>query len=92
MGADDRQSTINRINFSQSGLSLPEKEYYTRNDDASKKIRAAFVNYIAKLFTLTGIDSTAAHKKGEAILALETKLAQSHKAASDLRDPVANYH
>ena len=92
VGADDRQSTINRIQFTQSGLSLPEKEYYTRTDEASKKIRTEFVNYAAKLFVLTGVDSTVARKKGEAILALETKLAKAHKAAADLRDPVANYH
>lgn len=92
VGADDRQSTINRINFVQSGLSLPEKEYYTRTDDASKKIRAAFVDYVAQLFSLTGVDSVAARQKADAILAFETTLAQSHKAPADLRDPVANYH
>ncbi len=32
VGADDRQSSINRINFSQAGLSLPEKDYYTKTD------------------------------------------------------------
>ena len=92
VGADDRQSSINRLTFVQSGLSLPEKEYYTRTDEASKKIRAAFLTYIAKLFTLTGTDSLTAKKKADGILALETKLAQSHKTPADLRDPVANYH
>lgn len=92
VGADDRQSTINRINFTQAGLSLPEKEYYTRTDDASKKIRAAFVTYVATLFTLTGVDSVAAKQKAAGILAFETTLAKSHKSPADLRDPVANYH
>lgn len=92
VGADDRQSTINRINFSQAGLSLPEKEYYTRSDDASKKIRTAFMGYVTRIFTLTGVDSVSAKKKADAILAFETMLAKSHKAPADLRDPVANYH
>ncbi|MBC7572509.1 MAG: M13 family metallopeptidase [Spirosoma sp.] len=92
VGADDRQSTLNRLNFYQSGLSLPEKEYYTRTDTESKKIRAAFLVYVAKLFTLTGVDTLTARKKADAILAFETKLAQAHKTAADLRDPVANYH
>ena len=92
VGADDRQSSINRINFGQAGLSLPEKDYYTRTDAPTKKIRAAFLVYVAKLFTLTGVDSLSARTKAEAILAFETALARSHKSPADLRDPVANYN
>ena len=92
VGADDRQSTINRVNFGQAGLSLPEKEYYTRTDAESVKIRTAFLRYITTLFTLTGVDSVSAKKKADAILAFETGLARAHKAPADLRDPVANYH
>ncbi|GAB3319780.1 M13 family peptidase [Larkinella ripae] len=92
VGPDDRKSDLNRINFGQSGLSLPEKEYYFKTDDETKKVRAAFVAYITRLFTLTGVDSTAARKKADGILAFETALAKSHKAAADLRDPIKNYH
>ncbi|MFD2574429.1 M13 family metallopeptidase [Spirosoma soli] len=92
VGADDRQSSINRINFGQAGLSLPEKDYYTKTDEPTKKIRAAFVAYVAKLFTLTGVDSISAKTKADAILQFETELAKSHKSATDLRDPVANYN
>jgi putative endopeptidase len=92
VGADDRQSSTNRINFMQAGLSLPEKEYYTKTDSATVAVRKAFVTYIAKLFTLTGVDPTSAKTKADGILAFETRLAKSHKAPADLRDPVANYH
>ncbi|QHV97661.1 M13 family metallopeptidase [Spirosoma endbachense] len=92
VAADDRQSSINRINFSQAGLSLPEKEYYTRTDEATKKVRAAFVAYIGKLFTMVGVDPASAKTKADAILEFETALAKSHKAPVELRDPVANYH
>lgn len=92
VGADDRQSSVNRINFSQAGLSLPEKEYYTKQDESTRKIRDAFVAYIARLFTLIGVDSLSARTKADAILAFETELARSHKTAADLRDPVANYN
>ena len=92
VGADDRQSSLNRINFGQAGLSLPDKEYYTKTDAPTRKIRVAFVNYVAKLFTLTSVDSVSARTKADAILAFETTLARSHKAVADLRDPVANYH
>ena len=92
VGADDRQSSINRIIFGQSGLSLPEKDYYTKTDAPTKKVRAAFVAYVAKLFTLIGVDSVSAKTKADGILELETTLARSHKAPADLRDPVANYN
>jgi len=92
VGPDDRQSTINRISFGQSGLSLPEREYYFKTDEATKKVRAAFLSYMTRLFTLTGVDSTSARKKADGILAFETALAKSHKAPADLRDPIKNYH
>jgi putative endopeptidase len=92
VAADDRQSSINRINFSQAGLSLPEKEYYTRTDEATKKVRVAFVAYIARLFTMVGVDPASAKTKADAILEFETALAKSHKAPVELRDPVANYN
>ena len=92
IGADDRQSSINRINFVQAGLSLPEKDYYTRDDDETKKIRAAFVEYVAKLFMLIGAPEPVAKIKADSILAFETRLAKSHKTQTDLRDPIANYN
>ncbi len=92
VGADDRQSSINRINFGQSGLSLPEKDYYTKSDEPTKKIRSAFVAYVAKLFTMVGVDSLSAKTKADAILEFETTLARSHKSPADLRDPIANYN
>jgi putative endopeptidase len=90
--ADERQSTSNRINFVQAGLSLPEKGYYTRQDSATRAIRKAFVRYVATLFRLTGVDAQSARTKADAILAFETKLADSHKTPADLGDPMANYH
>lgn len=92
VGPDDRQSTINRLSFVQGGLSLPEKDYYFKTDAETKKVRTAFINYVTRLFTLTGVDSTTARKKADGILAFETALAKSHKAPADLRDPIKNYH
>ncbi|RRB00998.1 M13 family metallopeptidase [Larkinella rosea] len=92
VGPDDRQSTINRLSFIQSGLSLPEKDYYFKTDAETVKVRTAFLKYITQLFTLTGVDSTTARKKAEGILAFETTLAKSHKAPAELRDPIKNYH
>lgn len=92
VGPDDKNSTKNRVQFSQVGLNLPEKDYYLKQDPESKKIRDEYQKYIAKVFTLTGTDSLSAQKQAAEILALETLIAKSHKSQTELRDPVKNYH
>jgi len=89
---DDKISTRNVAHFDQAGLNLPTRDYYFKTDSASKKIRAEYVKYIAKLFTLTGTDTATAAKKADGILKLETAIAQSHLTPVELRDPVKNYH
>ncbi|HEY0177189.1 MAG TPA: M13 family metallopeptidase N-terminal domain-containing protein, partial [Pedobacter sp.] len=92
VGPDDRNSNKNLVSFSQTGLGLPNRDYYFKTDSASVKIRAEYVKYIAKLFTLTGTNAANATKNAEGILKLETAIAQSHSTPNELRDPVKNYH
>lgn len=89
---DDRISSKNVAHFDQSGISLPERDYYFKTDSASKKIRDEYVKHITKLFELTGVDAATAAKKADGILKLETAIAQSHKTPVELRDPQANYN
>lgn len=92
VGADDKNSSQNIAVFTQSGLSLPEKEYYTRTDSASVAIRAAFTKYIRTLFMLNGVDSAAAAKNANDILTFETEISKSHRTPVELRDPQKNYN
>jgi putative endopeptidase len=89
---DDRVSNKNAAHFDQTGLNLPERDYYFKTDTATVKIRNAYVKYIAKLFALTGVDTATASKKAAGILKLETAIAQSHLSPVELRDPVKNYN
>lgn len=89
---DDRKSSTNIAHFDQTGLGLPERDYYFKTDSASKKIRDEYVKYIAQLFTLTGVDAATATKKADGIMKLETAIAQSHLTPVELRDPVKNYN
>lgn len=89
---DDRISTKNAAHFDQTGLGLPDRDYYFKTDTASVSIRNKYVKYIAKLFTLTGVDAATADKKAAGILKLETAVAQSHSTPVELRDPVKNYN
>jgi len=89
---DDKISTLNTAHFDQVGLNLPNRDYYFKTDSASKGIRAGYLKYIAKIFTLTGVDTATASKKAAGILKLETAIAQSHLTPTELRDPVKNYN
>lgn len=89
---DDKNSKMNVAHFGQTGIGLPDRDYYFNNDSATVKIRAEYVKYIAKLFTLTGVDAATAAKKADGILKLETAIAQSHLTPAELRDPIKNYN
>ncbi len=92
VAADDKNSAKNLPIFTQSGLTLPEKTYYTKTDSASVVKRSAMLEYAKKLFIFTGTDSSTATKNAAAILALETEIAKSHKLPEEMRDPQKNYN
>lgn len=92
VGPDDKISSKNAVNFSQSGITLPERSYYFNTDAQTKKIREEYVKYISKLFVLSGITKTEADKYAANVLSLETNIAKSHSTPVELRDPQKNYH
>lgn len=92
VGADEKNSTMNIVTLSQSGTSLPEKDYYTKQDSATKAARAALIKYAAKLFALAGADDATAAKNAASILALETELAKYNRTPVELRNPQKNYN
>lgn len=92
VGPDDRISTKNALNFYQTGLGLPNRDYYFNNDPETKAVRDAYKKYIVRLFTLTGTEAAAAEKIATDIIRLETEIAGSHLTPVELRDPVKNYN
>ena len=92
VGSDEKNSSKNIAVFSQSGLTLPEKGYYTKQDSATVAARKAMTDYAAKLFSLTGADATAAQTEAASVLALEMKIAESHRTPVETRDPQKNYN
>ncbi len=92
VGADEKNSTQNIAVFYQTGLTLPEKEYYTKNDSATRSARNAMLLYAKKMFTLIGLDSISATKMAASVLSLETEIAKSHRSPVELRNPQKNYN
>ncbi len=89
---DDKNSNLQRLQFSQGGLGLPNRDYYLNTDSKSEEILAQYEAFITKLFTLSGVSEGDAKAKAKAIMALETKMAKASKSRVDLRNPQANYH
>ena len=89
---DDKNSNLQRLQFSQGGLGLPNRDYYLNTDAKSKEILEQYQSFITKLFTLSGVSEADAKTKAKAIVALETKMAKASKSRVQLRDPQANYH
>lgn len=89
---DDKNSNVERPQFMQGGLGLPNKNYYFDKGESSQKIRDAYHTYVAKILELTIGDKTNADKDASEIISFETQLAQASKSPVELRDPEANYH
>src|SRR5436309_12483728 len=89
---DDKDSTREIANAVQGGLGMPDRDYYTKTDDASKKLRDAYVAHITKMLTMLGAPAAKAGEDAKKIMALETSLAQASRTQVELRDPEKNYN
>ncbi|SKA17192.1 M13 family metallopeptidase [Sediminibacterium ginsengisoli] len=92
VGPDEKNSSKNILVLVQTGLTLPEKEYYTKTDPITEEKRKKLAAYATRLFTLTGTDAAAAAKGGQSVLQIETEIAKSHLTPTELRDPIRNYN
>ncbi|MES3025331.1 MAG: M13-type metalloendopeptidase [Pseudomonadota bacterium] len=88
---DARESTKYAAYISQSGLGMPDRDYYLKKDDAKMAdARAKYERHIEKTLAMAGAKEPAAAAKS--ILALETALAEVQWTKVDNRDPVKRYN
>jgi putative endopeptidase len=92
VGPDEKNSHMNIIGLMQTGLGLPDRDYYLKTDAPTIAIQSAYKSYMQKMFTLLGDDSVTAAKKVAAVYALEKSIAPSHRTNVELRDPESNYN
>ena len=74
----------------QSGLGLPDREFYFNDDDKSVEIRTEYVAHIETMFDLAGFDGGA--EAAQTIMALETRIAGEHMLKEDTRNWDVNYN
>lgn len=89
---DNKNSSINIAHVRQTGIGLPERDYYFKTDSPTVRIQQAYIKYVSRLFALTGSDPVVAAKDADLVYGIEKQLADSHKTNIELRDIQANYH
>ena len=89
---DFKNSTRIIAQIYQAGLGLPDRDYYTNEDDKSKEIRKQYIEHVAKMFELLGDKPAQAAEEANTVMALETRLAKSSMTQVEQRDPNAVYH
>ena len=89
---DDKDSTRQIATIWQSGLGLPERDYYTRQDERSKELRSQYVKFVENLFKLSGFSAQKAKAAAQHVMDIETRLAKASLPAAETRDPQKMYH
>ena len=92
VGQDSKNSTQYAVQLRQGGLGLGDRDYYLKQDARSKAVRTAYRTYMTTVFQLLGDAPSLAATNADAVLALETKLAEASRDRVALRDPLKNYN
>jgi putative endopeptidase len=88
---DNKDSTKYVVDFQQSGIGLPDRDYYLKDDDAKlKQMRVDYAKHVEKMLALAGDKNSA--KDAKDILALETELAKAQWTKVEQRDPQKAYN
>lgn len=92
VGPDAKNSSINVGQLGAGSLGLPERDYYIKDDEKAKEIRAKYVEHITKMLQFLGEDEAKANAQAKNILAFETKLAEPRMDKVEMRDPLKRYN
>ena len=89
----DRKDVENMIpQFSQGGTTMPDRDYYLKDDKRSTQIQEAYKKYIVTLFGLTGSTADQANKNAATIFNIEKKLATAQLSRVEMRDAYKTYN
>ena len=91
--AQDRKNVEHMIpQFGQGGTTLPDRDYYLKNEGRNAGIQEAYKKYITALFMLVGSAKEKAEQNAISIFELEKKLAAAQLSRVEMRDPYKTYN
>lgn len=91
-GPDLKNSGVVIVNAAQGGLSLPNRDYYTKEDAKSVEIRAKFVEYATNMFKLLGDSPETAAANAAKVMDLQMRLARASISPVEMRNPDNRYN
>ena len=86
----DSRQTI--ANLDQGGLTLPDRDYYIKDDAKSVETRQKYLDHVQKMFELAGDKPDVAATEAKTVLAIETALAKVSMDRTVRRDPHTRDH
>src|SRR5215469_1952436 len=90
--ADLHDARVEVANVIQSGLGLPDRDYYLNKDAKSQETRTKYEAHLVNMFKLIGDDDAAAQKEAKAVMNIETQLADAAFDRVKMRDPQTRDH
>ena len=87
---DAKDSSKYVLELGQSGLGLPDRDYYLQDDARFKTIREQYLAHIGRLMTLAGVANAQA--QAQQVLDFETAIARIQWSRVENRDPVKTYN
>jgi putative endopeptidase len=76
----------------QGGLSLPDRDYYLKDDPKSVELRKDYLEHVTNMFKLLGDSPEKAAANANAVMRIETALAKGSMDRVERRDPEKIYH
>ncbi|HEX8330818.1 MAG TPA: M13 family metallopeptidase [Hymenobacter sp.] len=89
---DEKKTTEYAVQFGQGGLTLPDRDFYFKNDPRTEKVKTAYRAYMTEVFGLLGDAPAVAQRNAATVERLETRLAKASRNRVELRDPQSNYN
>jgi putative endopeptidase len=89
---DLHNASVQIANVGQGGLGLPDRDYYFDTDPKSVETRQKYLEHMARMFVLLGDNEATAKKEAQAVMDIETKLADAAFKRVQMRDPKNRDH
>ncbi|MFW5662161.1 MAG: M13 family metallopeptidase [Bacteroidota bacterium] len=89
---DQKNSEMMILSLYQGGLGLPDRDYYTDDNEHFKEIRKKYVEHISNIFRLMGDSEDEAGKAAQTVMNIEIRLAEHSMTRKDMRDPHLTYN
>ena len=90
VGVDAKNSDAYTVYVTQSGLTMPDRDYYLEGDERYVKLRAELIQYVAEMLAFVGDENPSG--SADVVFDIEMRIAKSHWTKTENRDPEKTYN